>query len=166
MAVFESNAGSSQGNPNLLRQTSHENHRIRMTCFKRRGWGKTGGERKGDIVCVSRISPWAASVMEDRDRGCNCWKFVGCDADPGQSEPKAALFGVSCLVGLVIRLPYLMLNLDRQACQAGTAQADDVREGQELSTARLRRQMTPSRNCKPNLRNPQYSWLALGYLPL
>ena len=33
-----------------------------------------------------------------------------------------------CLVGLAVRLLYLMLNLDGQACQAETAQADDARE--------------------------------------
>ena len=33
-----------------------------------------------------------------------------------------------CLVRLAVRLLYLMLNLDGQACQAETAQADDARE--------------------------------------
>lgn len=37
--------------------------------------------------------------MEDRDRDRDSWKFVGRDADPGQSRPGAALFGaVPCQI--------------------------------------------------------------------
>lgn len=127
-------------------------------------WGMGGEKRRHTLheqnksmgsICDGRLRPcsWLLEVC-----GLRCWSW--------SKQALGSTVWSSCLVRLVIWLPYLMLNLDRQACQAGTAQADDVRERQKLSTVRLRRQMTPSRNSKPNLRNPQYSWLALGYLPL
>lgn len=39
-----------------------------------------------------------------------------------------------CLVRLATRLLYVMLDLDRQACQAETAQADDAGEDKNYPT--------------------------------
>lgn len=157
MAVSKSNAGNRQGNPNLLRQTSAAMW----------GIGATGcrGGRQGDTLCPRRASPWAVPVMEDRDCHHDSWKFVGHDADPGQSGPGAALVGaVPC------QISHTAAVCDSQPGQTGLPGRNCSGRwcwgGQKLSTARLRRQMTPSRNGEPNLQNPQYSWLALGYLPL
>lgn len=57
------------------------------------------GREARDTLCPRRASPWAVPVMEDRDCHRDSWKFVGHDADPGQSGPGAALVGaVSCQI--------------------------------------------------------------------
>lgn len=39
--------------------------------------------RARDVHCVSRTGPWAVSVMERQDPGCDGTTLVGCDVDPG-----------------------------------------------------------------------------------
>lgn len=91
-----------------------------MTAFKRGVGGVRHTLREQNksmgSICDGRLRPWSWLL-----KVCGLWWWSWSEQAWG------CTLWSSCLVRLVIRLPYLMLNLDRQACQAGTAQADDVR---------------------------------------